>query len=608
MMAGRKPRLDVHLLRAYEAQIADNARLWKGGCYPWFADLGIDDTTVKGIVKTIYFHGRTNWLTYNADVDVTRSPISENTDERIYLSGLDMPRQTDLTSYPTTYPLGLARPVKTPSLTLGTGGTGSARGITYVCTFVSKYGEESAPSSPSAVIQAKEGQLVIVSNLDQAVPAGYENYITKKRIYRLLSGITGEDYKFLVELSLGTGFYNDTVLDTGLGGTLETDTWIPPPAALKGLSAHPASFLVGFKDNTVFCSELNAHYAFPLAYQYNLEYPIVALGIAGASIIVATTSFPYILRGQDPATLSKHKLESYKEPCLSKRSFATYGAGAVWASPRGLFKCDAGGRGALLTHKIIDEETWREFFPNRIHGEIHNERYYGWYDTGIIPGEVVVDEAFQDGVFNEPLINGVPFNGRSAGGTLTRYDNYKGRGFIFDVDEPQAKWTEIPFYIHAAYSDPEARKLYYFTESSDKARCIAEWEGDRVRYKSYKWRSGLVRTKPAAMSAAKCYIPPGTFVEQSTQRQGIAPLNEAAFNVIPFAVDAYDTTTSPVHTIFRYYGGEKLIHEETVTDEKPFRFPVDDEHAFHELEIEGKLPVTDIRIAETVPELAEDGP
>jgi hypothetical protein len=63
----------------------------------------------------------------------------------------------------------------------------------YVYTWLTPWGEESIPSEPSEDVYVKEGQVVTISNLPTAKPAG-KNFVRGIRLYRTIASTSGTDY------------------------------------------------------------------------------------------------------------------------------------------------------------------------------------------------------------------------------------------------------------------------------------------------------------------------------------------------------------------------------------------------------------------------------
>jgi hypothetical protein len=69
----------------------------------------------------------------------------------------------------------------------------------YVYTWVTPWGEESVPSSPSTTLYLREGQVVTLTDLPNSPPAG-NNFIRGIRIYRTITGTNGTSYFRVAEV------------------------------------------------------------------------------------------------------------------------------------------------------------------------------------------------------------------------------------------------------------------------------------------------------------------------------------------------------------------------------------------------------------------------
>lgn len=83
----------------------------------------------------------------------------------------------------------------TPNIDLGA----QVQSRNYVYTWYTPWAEESIGSDPSETLFIKEGQIVTVSNLPTAAPAG-QNFIRGIRLYRTLAGATETEYFRLATL------------------------------------------------------------------------------------------------------------------------------------------------------------------------------------------------------------------------------------------------------------------------------------------------------------------------------------------------------------------------------------------------------------------------
>jgi len=400
--AGMAPSLNQFNMDQAYSQQAVNAKLLYGNLTPYKAARTIVTPTKAGVKKTIYRWGEnlsdetTYWFTWTTDVDVVRAPIDSDVTERTYFTGDGYPKKTDSslyssggTDYPmNAYKLGVPAPSSAPSATVSgnpTNASDVALSVAYVVTYVTGWGEESAPSGPTEVVSYKAGQTVNLTSIPVA-PAGNYN-ITSKRIYRSNSGSKGTAYQFVTEIGIATTSYADSKTSIELGETVATWGWAEPPDTMQGLKLLANGFGIGFSGNTLYPSEPFALYAYPLAYQLSTESPIVGIGVFGQSAFIGTKGNPYVVTGSDPATLSMIKLEA-NQACVSKRSIVSMNGGVVYASPDGLFLVNSGGINPL-TINILSRDDWQAYKPESIHAYEIDGRYIAFYDTGTTQGSLI---------------------------------------------------------------------------------------------------------------------------------------------------------------------------------------------------------------------------
>lgn len=135
-------------------------------------------TSMTDAIQTIYHLERgqnTYWLTWPVVVDVARSPIAQDSQGRLYLTGDGEPRMTtysDAISGPGPYPfkvfvLGVPSPKTAPTISAPAGGTTVSRA--YVYTLKTPLGEESGPS-PATIASGDDGGTWNLSGLDTPPP------------------------------------------------------------------------------------------------------------------------------------------------------------------------------------------------------------------------------------------------------------------------------------------------------------------------------------------------------------------------------------------------------------------------------------------------------
>lgn len=158
--AGMAPRLSKRLLADNQAQIATNCVMTSGELRSLNGNLVVDVPNISGDIMSIY-HINNIFVAWNRDVNAAKGPIAGDTSYRTYFTGAGEPRVTNYAlastakPYPTAfYVMGVFAPTTAPSVT-HSGGTGAAVSRAFQYTFVTPWGEESAPCPASAVVTGK---------------------------------------------------------------------------------------------------------------------------------------------------------------------------------------------------------------------------------------------------------------------------------------------------------------------------------------------------------------------------------------------------------------------------------------------------------------------
>ena len=164
--SGIAPRIQNRQLPENMGQLADNCRLTSGALESWAQPLAVaGNDLASGDVLTIFkmTNGVTDyWLSWTRDVNCAPSLIAGDDTQRIYYTGDGEPRISNLAmaiSGGTVMPagffvLGVPAPLVAPTVT-PSGGTGATVSRAYCETFVTSWGEESAPSPASSVTTGK---------------------------------------------------------------------------------------------------------------------------------------------------------------------------------------------------------------------------------------------------------------------------------------------------------------------------------------------------------------------------------------------------------------------------------------------------------------------
>ena len=253
----------------------------------------------------------------------------------------------------------------------------------YVFTYVTAWGEESAPSDP-VIVELYPGTQTV--DLTMAAPPTGNFNLQTRRIYRSVTSTVGTNYYFVTEIPIAQQTFTDDVDGTDLAETLPSLNWAEPPADLKGLIAMPNGFLAGFTGRDIYFSEAYHLHAWPVEYMQSVDYPVVGLGQFGQSLVVLTTGSPYLITGTDPSAMTLEKLD-FEQACVSARSISRLGSGVAWASPDGLAYVGPDGMN-VITDGLFTRKEWQALNPSSIIGAQHDNRYYGYYDNGAKAGFV----------------------------------------------------------------------------------------------------------------------------------------------------------------------------------------------------------------------------
>lgn len=244
-------------------------------------------------------------------------------------------------------------------------GTSVFEARSYVYTYVTAYGEESAPSPVTIVNAWSNATYALTLTPPTTADMGTDRNITTINIYRTVSSQTGQTgYFFVDHVPAATTTYTDTIDDSvvALNNQLLSEFWFAPPADLKGIIAMPNGMIAGFRANEIwFCEPYRPH-AWNPNYTLTTEFPIVGLGIVAQSLVACTASDPAMATGINPANMSLTKVR-IPEPCISRGSIVSSDAGVFYMSPNGLILVAPTGIGTNVTEAWMTREKWRLLTP-----------------------------------------------------------------------------------------------------------------------------------------------------------------------------------------------------------------------------------------------------
>lgn len=421
----------------------------------------------------------------------------------------------------------------------------------YVYTFVSAYGEEGPPSTPTV----KTGNVGETWNLVIPDPSASQlngRNITKKRVYRTVTGSNGVATYYLIgEINVGVTAFADTYADDDITGNnqLETEGWTPPDATLRGWVAMPNGIIAAWKDNEVwFCEPYRPH-AWPAEYVLVVDYPIVGCGVMGQTLVICTTGSPWTATGVHPSVMSLAKINSY-EPCVSRGSIISTPGGVIYASPNGLVVA-APGAVNTLTNGLIGPAEWQaKTDTSKLRAVQFNTAYMAYQAPGT-SGTV--------GLMIEP----------SQQYTRNGYIELADSSYTITNIMPDP-WSSQPIIIRGG-------QVYTLDQP------------DGSNLQPYKWRSKIFKMgKKENLGAMKVYF---------TVPAGAPTLTTEVIDPT--------TLTSTMYGIVRVYADGVLRYsKELRTSGVEFRLPSGFKAEEWQFEIEARVTITDIQVASTSRELA----
>lgn len=444
-----------------------------------------------------YIFGST-WMEFeDPETDVLRSAVPGDTHDRYYwVSPSTVPSyntRARIDGGDAPWKLGVTTPPTAPGVT-PSGGSGSNVTRAYVATWVTAYGEESAPSPATLATNKVDATWAITVPARAAADdggVGDDRNITLVRIYRTVTDTAGVATFFLVvEQSAATLSYNDTKTDAQItsNNQLQSTGWTPPPSDLEGWVLLPSGALAAWRENEVWFSEPYRFHAWPATYVQTTEYDIVGLGVVGQTLVVCTKGYPITFSGASPANMSPSKMANY-EPCTSRRSVVSAPEGVYYASPNGLVLV-AGGVAQNITSKVMAKSDWNTLTDySKIIAARFGTSYYAY--------SIASRPVFQEDAFEPDLIQ---LAAEETQGILL--DPTTSDGSVIRLTSPTP--------LESLFTDPWSGEVLFVREGKvywlDVAYGVEE-------YKPYLWRSKKFELPKAAnLGALKVYfkIPPGT--------------------------------------------------------------------------------------------------
>jgi hypothetical protein len=275
------------------------------------------------------------------------------------------------------------------NLTPGTSGEAQEETRAYVYTWVTAYGEEGPPSPPALLDAYDNATWNVGLQPPLKEDMGTLRNIVQTNLYRTMSSVQGGTVFFLVASFAATcSNFADNVTDDVVADNLilPSTTWFGPPTNLQGMVTMPNGMIAGFKGNEVwFCEPFRPH-AWPSGYVMTTDYPIVGLGVSGASVVACTQYNPQVFTGVNPNTVTQQRIP-LPEPCTSRGGILSTENGVYYPSVNGLIKVSGNGYAVNTTQDWITREKWDFYTPQKFVRAAKNvSTYFAFGTTGVTNG------------------------------------------------------------------------------------------------------------------------------------------------------------------------------------------------------------------------------
>lgn len=589
---GMIPAINDRLLPTQQASYARNTYFYNGTLIGWrqpklLFNLASSTTRMAYRIPVDEADRRITadayWLEFSdVDTKVLRTPVVDDTFKRYYYSSPSMAPSYNtlarIAADQAPWFLGVPAPTNAPGVS-PSGGTGAAiaQVRSYVYTYVTAYGEESAPSPPLVQNGFSDDTWVVTLTDPPAANMGVDRNITTIRLYRTVTGTDGTASFFIVaDVATGTSIYNDSLDDevVALNDILPSTTWTPPPDDLQGMVAMANGIFAGFRENEIWFSEPFRPHTFPSVYTLTSEFPIMGLGVIGQSLVVVTKGYPIVITGNAPDAMTSNTVR-INAPCNCAGSIAVAPDAVYYTSPYGLHAVTPFGTMGNVTEDWID--SWQTQAPqNSLRAIMLGYTYFAY-------GSVFLDPATGLDTGSEAQIGIVIQSPQTAsqkvappaGSDITNPAfHYMDAPLGLDVLNFQTDiWTAVPYLI-------QDQKIYYYDF------------GDLTpQYQSYLWRSKIFKDYIVrSYSVMKVWfeVPSGT-TDQNADRN----------------TSAVQTLADDQYGIVRVYANGNLVTtRELRTSGELLRIASGRKCEDWQWEIEGRVTVLSLQAATSVKELA----
>lgn len=230
------------------------------------------------------------------------------------------------------------------------------------------------------------------------------------RVYKVITGVEEGRVQFVAEFNgddvvAANGYINIWVKDENAGEILtEIES---PPEDLRCIRNVPGGFYCGISPSnpkTVFFSEVDLLYSWPMAYRYDVKDNVVALAVSGNTVYALTNGNPCILSGTSPESMTVTEMGT-PAACVSPKGVCVCQNAVYFASNEGLMYIGGSDAGTVcknLTQRIFTRDQWEALNPKSCligqHGGVlhlffasdDGEKHYGYVINLLESGKIAV--------------------------------------------------------------------------------------------------------------------------------------------------------------------------------------------------------------------------
>lgn len=338
---------------------------------------------------------------------------------------------------------------------------GIAETRAYVATIVNDWNEESKPSPP-VIVSPTYMQSVQLTFAPQTL-MGFVPF-RRCRVYR---SVSSGDYLsittspiFFTQGATSVTVQDDLTQVVNTDATLGTTGWDMPPANLQGLTLMANGYFAAFSGDTMYFSEPYSPWAWP----YVMTFPLPIKGIVATenSLVVTTTSHPYLVTGVHPSSVTQAVLP-LPQAGVSEWGMCAAGGNVFYVSTEGLAMVQGYNVSLEFSQKFWTRYDWQQQF-----GGVLGTLELAYYDGAIVCSCPTAGYMFEIRLDTE------------GGGNLTMYDSSMRADALYVV--PQ---TNGIYYVNGT-------QLLQYKGGSDMS--YTWWGKDFILPKPKNFGAGYINT------------------------------------------------------------------------------------------------------------------